>query len=85
MSNFVQRYELFLKLKYFRVIIFNGYFPFSMKYCVYAAAISHGIGIQTIPRLQLCQAPDWIKRKIGLQKRLDLDYLTLESKLLKTL
>ena len=45
MSNFVQRYELFLKLKYFRVIIFNGYFPFSMKFCVYAAAISHGIGI----------------------------------------
>ena len=45
MSNFVQRNELFLKFQYFRMIIFNGYFPFSMKFCVYAAAISHGIGI----------------------------------------
>merc|ERR1712227_950342 len=25
------------------MVIFNGYFPFSMKFCVYAAAISHGI------------------------------------------
>ena len=44
MSNFVQRNELFIKFQYFRMIIFNGYFPFSMKFCVYAAAISHGIG-----------------------------------------
>ena len=35
-----------------------------------------------ISRLQLCQAQDWIRRKSGLQKRLDLDYLTFESKLL---
>ena len=42
-----------------------------------------GLQNLTRPRLQLCQALGWIKRKIGLQKRLDLDYLTLKSKLLK--
>ena len=50
MSNSVQRNELFLKLKYFRVIIFNGYFPFSIKFCVYAAAIGHGIGIHILDK-----------------------------------